>query len=346
MQALLEYAVRRTVGRPALELESLGRRMLTVHPASRKQCGRAIFLDGQLERIEAVQERTTREAELARVLGSEVEHAATVVYELTDVTIAAGSAFASGAHHSLRPFSLGGALRHPATETLERAALSCSAGGYRYFGHWLTDDCTLQMLAAEYAPPVVIEGPVYPHEPGYRQLWNLPCHAMNYTRVRTLFVFKDIGQHLHKRKRYEKLRAMLADRVRSPLRRGVYLRRGSSGVRRFLANEPEVEERLSRRGFIVLDPTASSVDELVQACVGSPCIVSVEGSALAHGLMAAADEGSLVAIQPPFRFNNVFKDYTDCIGLKYAFVVGERVSDSFRVDLDELERTLDLCGQA
>lgn len=346
MQALLEYLARRALHRPKVDFGAVSRRTFTIHPASRERRGRAIFLDGQLDRVEAVQEQTTREAELARVLGSEVEHAAVTAYELADVTIAGGSAFASGLWHSLRPFSLSRTLRLPAVETVERAALGCTPGGYRYFAHWMLDDCTLQLLAVDYGPPVVIAGPAYSHEPGYRRLWNLECRSLDYARVRTLIVFEDIGQHLHKRKRYEKLRLMLADRVQSPQKRGVYLRRGTSGVRRFLTNEPEVEHRLSRRGFTILDPTTTSVDELIQACVGSPCVVTVEGSALAHGLVTVAEGGALVAIQPPFRFNNLFKDYTDCLGLNYAFVVGQRAADGFRVDLDELERTLDLCGQA
>jgi len=50
-------------------------------------------------------------------------------------------------------------------------------------------------------------------------------------------------------------------------------------------------------------------------------------------------------LQPPDRFNNVFKDYTDCLGLNYSFVVGHPVAGGFEIRIEDLVRTLDIVSQ-
>jgi capsular polysaccharide biosynthesis protein len=293
-----------------------------------------------------VQEETTREVELGRVLGTEVEHAATVAHEFGDAILAGGSMFAGGTRLTLLPGGLGEVVRHPPVQVLDQAALDCTFVGNRYFGHWLMDDCTLHLLAREHAPAIGLGRAAYPHEPDYRRLLGLHSGRVTSARVRRLLVFEDHAQHAHKRARYQHLRAQLSEHAGPGSGRGIFLRRGCSGVRRLLVNEEEIETRLTRRGFAVLDPAAATAAELAATCAGAPCVVSVEGSGLAHGVLTAADKGALLTLQPPFRFNNVFKDYTDCLGMRYGFVVGARAGQDFSVAPDEVERTLDLLGTA
>ena len=112
-----------------------------------------------------------------------------------------------------------------------------------------------------------------------------------------------------------------------------------------LTNEDTIEARLSRRGFISIDSETTGVDEIVAACAGARAVVGVEGSQMAHGLLGLVAPGGLVVtLQPPWRFNNLLKDMSDCLGFRYAFVVGLREPGGFRVDQDELDRTLDLAG--
>jgi hypothetical protein len=344
MLAVLRYASRRLLRRGGLPVAAAARRSWIVHPAERARRPRALFLDGHLDRVEAFQEETTREAERARVLGGVVEHAAVRVHELPGAILAGGSVYAGGARVPLAPGSLLDAVSHRAPVVLDRAAVDCTWVGNRYFGHWLTDDCTLHLLARDLAPPIGVERAAYLQEEGYLRLLGLRSWKLSGARIGALLVFEDFAQGSHKRARYERLRAALAAHAGPRPAAGVYLRRGASGVHRPLANEVEIEARLARRGFAVVDPEATSAEELVRACAGAASVVAVEGSALAHGVLTVAPGGALVALQPPWRFNNVVKDYADCLGLRYAFTVGMRVEEGFRIDPDDLDRTLDLCA--
>jgi hypothetical protein len=346
ISATLSYAARRVLRLPQIPVARAASRSWVVHPAVREVRPRAFFLDGQLDRVEGVQNETSLDFELARVLGREVEHAATMAFELDDATIFEGSVYAGGTRLRFMeaPFSLrafGGA-----EEELDRAALDCTFVGNRYFGHWIADDCPLHLLAREHAEPIGVTRPLFGQEAQFGALWGLHPRKVSSATVRKLLYFLDYSQNRTKRERYERLRAPIQARAGSASRRGVYFRRGSGGALRELTNQTEIEERLTRRGFHVLDPTVETVEKVMDLCAGAPCVVSVEGSQLAHGLLNVAAGGSLLALQPPNRFNNVYKDRADCLGLRYGFVVGRGNEAGFHVDVDEIERTLDLCGIA
>lgn len=347
MIAPLRYAALRLIGATGAALSDVARRRWVVHPAVTERRPPALFLDGQLDRVVAVQEETTLAFELARVLGGEVEHVATMAYDLADATIVGGSIYAGRARVRLLPTPFLPAALRPVEDELDRAALDCTYVGNRYFGHWLLDDCPLHLLAREHAPPVGVARPAYAHEDDYLRLWGFTTRRTASARVRTLTVFQDHGQNPSKRSRLERLRAPVLGRVPSRTWPGVYLRRGRSGVQRLLINEDEIEARLSRRGFGIIDAETTSVREILAACAGTRAVVGVEGSQMAHALLGlAAPGGIVVALQMPWRFNNLFKDLADCLGFRYAFVVGTRDPGGFRVDPEELERTLDLAGSA
>jgi hypothetical protein len=345
--APLRYAALRLIGANGAAIPDVARRTWVVHPAITERRRPALFLVGQLDHIEGVQEETTLEFELARVLGGDVVHAATVGYEITDATVVGGSVYASRARIRLLPTPFLPAALRPVEEELDRAALDCTYVGNRYFGHWLLDDCPLHLLAREYAPPVGVARPAFTHEGDYVRLWGFERRWLRSARVRSLTVFQDHGQNPSKRVRHEWLRAQVLGRAPSRPWPGVYLRRGRSGVQRLLTNEDEVEDRLSRRGFAIVDAEARTVEEILAVCAGTRAVVGVEGSQMAHALLGlAAPGGTIVALHPPWRFNNLFKDVSDCVGFNYAFVIGQRDIGGFRVDAGDLERTLDLAGCA
>jgi hypothetical protein len=337
----VSYLTRRVLRCPRALSEAAARSWV-VHPAEQKPSPRAFFLDGQLERVEAVQGETTLENERRRVRGSRVEHAAVRVFELRDATIAGGSVYARGMRLALLHGSALPDLFHLVAEDHDVAALDCTFVGNRYFGHWMTDDAPLHVLARAHAPPIGVARAAYDHEEGYCGMWGLRQRKVASARVRKLLVFQDYGQNADKRRRYAALRSAIAARFGPARRTGVYIRRGRSGVHRLLVNEPEIEARLTRRGFAIVDPASEDASTIVAACIGARCVVGVEGSGLAHGFMAMADGGAIVALQPPWRFNNVFKDYADCLDLRYGLLVGKRMEAGFEIDPAELESTLDL----
>ena len=101
-----------------------------------------------------------------------------------------------------------------------------------------------------------------------------------------------------------------------------------------------MENHLAAQGFSIIDPDQQSVTEIAASLSGARIVVSVEGSQMAPAIYAIADGGALCLIQPPYRFNNVFKDYADCLGLHYGFTVGSEVTGGFIVEIAALQRTI------
>jgi capsular polysaccharide biosynthesis protein len=89
-----------------------------------------------------------------------------------------------------------------------------------------------------------------------------------------------------------------------------------------------------------VDPDLTSAGQIAAAIHNARLVVGIEGSHLAHAIYAIADGGTLLAIQPPNRFNNVFKDIADAMALRYAFIVGAPVPGGFEVEVDRLDRLI------
>jgi hypothetical protein len=68
--------------------------------------------------------------------------------------------------------------------------------------------------------------------------------------------------------------------------------------------------------------------------------VGVEGSQLANGFVCMKDGGSMLVLQPPFRFNNIYKDVCDAMQVKYGFVVGDAKDGGFTIDSGAVEAML------
>jgi Glycosyltransferase 61 len=103
-----------------------------------------------------------------------------------------------------------------------------------------------------------------------------------------------------------------------------------------------VEAVLAKRGFEIVDPAQCTAREVAQACAGARIALCVEGSQLTHAFLAMAERGGIVAMIPPYRYINHYKDLTDCIGtMRYASITGTAVEGGFRIHPDELLRLLD-----
>jgi capsular polysaccharide biosynthesis protein len=176
---------------------------------------------------------------------------------------------------------------------------------------------------------------------------------MSTLRVNSAFLRKtvlfddDWGNNASKLERFTLVREKLLAHVRVEAHPGVFILRRASGKARIMFNEIELAEYLrERRGFRILDVTRDDVPTMVAGCAGARIVIGVEGSNLAHGLMAMQTGGALVTLQPPDRFSGVLKRTTDMAGMDFAFVVGHAEPGGFRVDPVEVERTLDLLPQS
>jgi hypothetical protein len=226
-------------------------------------------------------------------------------------------------------------------EDIPKAVLACTLFGNRYFAHWMTDDVTLFLAAQQLGKPIRTSQTLTTHQIQYSTLLDIYETQVTNARCQELILINDFGQNKFKRERYEYIRSKL--KSLSPLQsvKGVMLLRGHSGVSRYLINENEVAQFLDNQGFTIIDPEKLSAKEIVSQTIGAKIGVGVEGSQLVHGLFTMEEQGGLLTLQPPYRFGNLFKDYTDCLGLRYSFVVGTQIANGFKIDIEELARTLD-----
>ncbi|TPV92609.1 MAG: glycosyltransferase family 61 protein [Myxococcales bacterium FL481] len=322
-------------------LRAVAERSWEIAPRHAAPRARAVYLPGQLERVTGCPFQTwhpRREMESGEV----VEHDPTVAHLIRDAVLLDGAVYKGWAADHLHP-RLRSRFDVRIDQEVDRGALFCSQPGNKWFGNWLMDDCPTYLLAAEEGQPVATAQPEEPHTAAYERRLGMSPQRHAATLFRELVVFDDRTQNRSKHGRCREIRAKLLGPHEPSQHAGVFILRGRSGARRVLVNEMELAERLrERRGFRVIDPMQLEVDQIIAACAGARVVVGVEGSGLIHGLQLLDRGGALVALQPPHRFVCVYKDLTDRDDQIFAFVVGSREGEDFRIDPEELERTLDL----
>jgi hypothetical protein len=184
------------------------------------------------------------------------------------------------------------------------------------------------------------------HQPGYLALLGLHPQPLIRARFRRLTWIDNVAQNSYRAQQYRELRHRIRQQT-APVKeckegRRVMLRRGQSGAHRVLVNEEELESLLAKRGFEIVDPATLTAHEVAQACAGARIALSVEGSQLTHAFLVMADRGGIVAMIPPYRYINHYKDLTDCIRtMRYGSITGTAVEGGFRVDPEELLRLID-----
>lgn len=300
----------------------------------------ALYLDGQLDKVTAVAETTTYEEEMRRIQGGISNHGATTAHLLRDAYVLDGYVYKDAAKYGLVATKEELIGPEVASE-IPDAALACSFIGNRYFGDWMIGDLPLTLAARELSEPITVKQSLSNHQVEYCNIFDI--HAIPVSRVKCgeLIIIDDLGQNSFKRKRYEYLRSRLQALEPLEPRAGVMLLRGTSGAKRLLVNEEEIADYLESLGFAILDPLKLSATEIVRRSLGAKIIVGVMGSQLMPAFLSLAEGGSVLCLQPPYQFDNCYKIYADCLNMKYGFVVGEEMPDGFRVDLAELEKTLE-----
>ena len=329
---------------PRRELAAVADRSWVIEPASDERTGPAVFVAEDLDRVTRLQAETDRALEHRRVHGGPVHHLPTLAHAVRAVRLRSGHLYARGWHRPVTPRPQRWFGAAPARYVGPTSALACTWVGNRYFGHALTDDLPLDLLAQEFGPAVRSDDPPTPQAGEYRDVCGARAESVSHAVFDRLIVFEDVAQNVSKRERYRRIRERLsrwgASAPGAPHATAVFLRRGG-GATRQLDNESEVEQWLQRRGFAIVDPSTTSVARIVQMLSGARCVVGVEGSQLAHAVYAMPLGGAITALVPGDRFNNVFKDYADAIGLRYGFTVCPPAPRGYRCDLSRLGQVLD-----
>jgi len=303
----------------------------------------AIALPEQLDKVKEVPVGTTFAHEILRINGGTRKHNATKALHFHDAWLIGGSVYSGSYRYR---------ITHPTKNNLtgqvhelETTALVNSYVGMAYFGHWLRDDMLTYELTREIATPLKLSLPDILPETlnSYAELFEQDWQPSGVVHARELIIYADYAQNGLKQERYRLLRAKF--RQAHPSKetgKRVFLRRGLTGVKRIFENEDQIIEHLAARGFSIVDVENDSIDEILNGLSGAQLVVSIEGSHISHCVYSLADDGVLVTIQPPFRFNNVHKDWLDAIGCRYAYVVCDPSEGGFRLNPDELDATLDL----
>jgi hypothetical protein len=317
-------------------------RTWTLAPAEERIAPRAIYLDGALDRVKGLQEDTNMAFEMLRIEGGVRTHAATQAYQLKDVRLLGGRLIKGAMSQPISQL----AEHVPRSEEVELSSVAIGSTllGSIYFGHWMRDDATLRLAAQELAPTIDIARRHYTHAAGYRSLLGLSEQVVSRARFGELILVDDWGQNAYKRRRYDELRSTLRRSVTAKGAERVYLKRGTTSAARgrTMVNAAEVEAALVARGFVAADPDVMTAEEIARISNDAEIVVGLEGSHLAHAIYTIAEGGTLLVLQPPCRFNNVYKDLADAIDLRYAFTVGASCDGGFTIEIDRLNRLLDL----
>lgn len=324
-----------------VEITAIADRSWEIAPGESTVARQAYFLPGQLERVKDIAYTKDFRREMTGKLP--LHHNPTRGFLIKDAVMVDGAIYKANAWHWLHRRT----TRFPKfriDEEIERAALYSTADGIAFFGLWLEDDCVTYPLALNEGIPLTSDHvPLSAHMLTYEDWLEMRPARFKSVYIRELVLFDDAGQTRHKRARFRSISNKLLSKVKAEPHPGVFILRRDSGKSRIMANELELAESLrSRRGFRVVDVTKDDVPSILAACAGARVVAGVEGSHLVHGIMMLKPGMSVLTLQPPHRFCSVIKRTTDPDNQHYGFVVGQAHSDGFSVDLDEVERTLDL----
>lgn len=305
----------------------------------------AVHLPDDLERVTGFAPMRNLQLESMRLRVGPMQLRPCQAFVIDDALLADGNVYKGRAKHLVA----GNTRTWLAALRVEDAGgiLVANRQSHSYFGHWLTEELPTARQFQARGPIVTTHfgRKPYSHEAGYAGIYGLsqPRELPARCVLSRVTVVEGGGVNALLMEGIAALRQSLADAGWQPVNRRVFIRRGGGSPRRLL-NEDAVIEALVQRGFAVVDPETSSSEHIARACFGAKMVVGVEGSHLAHGLIQLGAGACLVALQPPDRFNNPFKDFCDAGGLSYGFTVATPSGEGFVQPLDRLLRVLDMAA--
>lgn len=336
----LKHKALSLIGLRPRELRAACVKSWVLAPAEEGRAPPAIYDAEDLGRVTGSPSATSTAQEMHRLTVDTAHHRATTAFLLKNVDVVDGYLYGTRWKTRVLPVKAPLMAAKPQMR-LPQGTIACTWNGNLYFGHWLTDDLPLYLAGEKTGNPFILERTPYKHEPEYRQLLDIHCHALRRAHFDELAVIEDFGQNTYKRKRYEELRRRIAALVPSAGAKRVFIARGIRAENRVLVNEPELEAYLQAQGFEVLRPGELTPRQIAARTMGAKLVIGVEGSQLLHALLTMAPGGVICSIQPPFRFVNVIRDYTSCLDMHYATILGHVAGGGFRVDIEGLKRLLE-----
>ena len=347
---LLRRHFYRAMARRPVTLQDLASKSWVLCPEQETIIPPAICLAGETDRILGLSPWRNPDSEQRLIAGGTCHHAASVAYLVEDVALVDSHLYsrAAAAHIGFgeRRLLIDAA---PSRQYIREGHLITGKTGSHFFGNLMLDDYPLALLPDCDSTSILMMTRPYLHDAEYRCLMGLSCDPpVTRARVARLTIYTDFAQNSLKEARYRELRHRLRIALGSESPRpttGVYLRRGRSGEPRLLTNEHEIEQFLAALGFDIVDPESLPAREISLRLLDAPMVVSVEGSHLSHAIYSLGERATFLVLQPPERFAMAYKEYTDRVGMRFAFVVGDRSPSGFTISAERLARLLDLVGR-
>jgi capsular polysaccharide biosynthesis protein len=322
-------------------LESLAARSYQVAPPHRRIAPPAIFTEGCLGRITGLGIATTFQKEFERIKGGEQVHGPVSAWELHNAVLCGSHVYLGNLKHRVDTRAEAWLKAGP-QERIPDGVMSCSYYGSLFFGHAVKDDIPLTLLAESVGNPIRSSAPLFAHQEAYMRMVRLHSQPHDSILVDRLTIFDDHNQSESRALRMREVRSRMRALFPRPVHNGVFINRKDTGDLRRLTNEQQVVDLFAARGFGIVDPDLMSASEIQKLVSGAQIVAGVEGSHLAHGVLASADECTFLVLQPPGRFNNIYKDVTDALEMRYAFVVGNAApTGQFSIDPGALSGMLD-----
>ena len=300
-----------------------------------------LYPAGETERITGHHQDADPQANLALIQCQDAWQGPTRAYLLENVLIADGTLMGASWTFSLkkqkRRLIISGSI-----DVFDEAAVSSTSATEKYFGHWLRDQLTTELLISDWGlPAIALPGTVRASEAGYRNAADLIAHQPAAAMVERLWVFDDFEITDHRVSRLERLRSRIRGSAHQSSPELIFLSRGEAAKGRLLVNEREIALRLKRLGFKTIYPDRMPVPDLIDALSGARVVVGPEGSAFANALMCAPEGVILIQIQSPKNFNLHYRLYCEALNMTLGFIVGEEVSsEGYRLDPIRLESFL------
>ena len=328
-------------------LETVADSVTEIAPAEPTEVPPAVMLDGQIERMKPDPAHTsaTPQTLALHFLGGPSLHCATRAFHFRRASLFAGSVYANGASNRLRPLSESLTPLSADRDAIDGAALCTSVYGERYFGHYLMEDIPQTLLASPFGAPLRLSAdPAWRDAPEYDRRFGVEWSRSDFALIRNLTIFEDIGQNANRRERYRRLQARIREvSIGGRSAERVYLRRGGAEEPwRCPLNEAALHAALLKRGYVTVDTRQDSTSDIIETLLGARVVVSLEGSHTMHALYTIADNSAFLLLMPPLRPQTINKEAFDAIGACVGLLVGREAEGGFNIDLDELDRTLDL----
>lgn len=307
-----------------------------------------IMLPDQFARARAMAPGVGTLADELGLLGDErITHAPVIRHTFRDCLVrphgvdAPGGRLAVGPDLGYRPVS------GPLPE-IDSAHFCMTGVSNHFFGHWLLDACATALLPEPdemyFLSPFSARG----HAPDYLAAFRLKAGIPPACLVRRLHIYQDYAQGTLKRARYATMRDRLRQKFPGTPRGGdrLYIRRGGSGQARPIADEDSLVARLVDDGFEVLDIADASLAEIQERGRRARVVVSMEGSHLCHMHLAMPQGGCMIALMPADRVSAMLGGFAQAVGLRFGLLMMEPTETGYRVDVDDLRRTIELADTA